>query len=60
MNNAAREERIRDIDLRLEHLDKAFKAKPVIAASVADKQYWADRTEERQLLLTERKRLMST
>ena len=57
MNNATRQVRVRDIDIRLEQLDKAFKAKPAIAASKAEKQYWDDRTEERQSLLAERKQL---
>jgi len=56
------QERIREIDGRIEELDKLLRhSRNIDGSSLAaqgEKQYWADRREERRLLLAERKMLM--
>jgi hypothetical protein len=55
------DERIREIDNRVRELDELLKRSRIVAgesdSEQGERQYWADRREERRLLLEERKRL---
>jgi hypothetical protein len=55
------QERIREIDTRIEELEKLLsRSRNVTGSSLAEqgeRQYWEDRKEELRLLIEERKRL---